>query len=192
MKRLQVLIYSLIGLIFLVSNSCKKENEVFPKVTIKYPLSGGNYDFRDSLLLGVEVVNGDGRVSVNLMDGSTVISVANRLVYQQGSLREYELYFTDKKLKSGKYEIRVLAFNGENRGSDFSEIRYTELPLKLNGFVVLSGKGNNATLTGHDSIGNVKDIQLSGDYPFLAFNSFQQVAITAPAFNGQLTGFSFK
>lgn len=188
---MQVLIYSLIGLILLTNNSCKKEDGAYPKVFIKYPLGTGSYNFRDTLLLGVEVVNGDGRVSVNLMDGARVISVANQLVYQQGSLREYELYFTDKKLISGKYEIRVLAFNGENRGSDFSEIRYAELPLKLNGFVVLSGKGNRATITSYDSIGNVNNIQLGGDYPFLACNSFQQLAITVPAVNGQLTGFSF-
>ncbi len=191
MKRLQVLIYSLIGLLFLTQISCEKENNVYPRVVIRYPLSGGNYDFRDTLRMGVEVVNGDGRVSVSLMDGARVISVAHQLVYQQGNLHEYELYFTDKNLKSGKYEIQVLAFNGENRGSDFSEIRYVELPLRLKGFMTLSGNGNIATVTSYDSIGNIKDIQLNGDYPYLAFNSYQQVGVAAPEVIGQLTAFSF-
>ncbi len=192
MKRLQTLIYSLFGLIFLATSSCQKENDVYPRVEIKFPLSGGSYDFRDTLLLSVDVTKSDGHISINLMDGATVIPIANHLVYQQGSVREYELYFTDRYLESGKYEIRVLAFNGENRSSDFSELRYTELPLRFKGFLALSGDGSSATIASYDSIGDIRDIQLNGDYPYLAFNSFQQFITTAPIRSGKLTGFSFK
>ncbi len=192
MKRLQVLIYSLISLFFFSVLSCKKDNDIYPEVQIKTPLSGGNYAFSDTLILRIEVLKSDGRVSLNIMDGDIVMPIANYLVYQQGSVREYELYFTDRYLTSGNYDIRVQAFNGENSTSDFLKISYTESALRQNGFIVLTQSGNMATIIHSDSSQAQRSFTLTGDYPHLAFNSFQQTGAVVPYLSGQLSGFSLK
>jgi hypothetical protein len=189
MKRLQVLIYSLMALFFFAAAGCKDDSDVYPKVQIVSPLNAGNYNFRDTLLIRVDVRDGDGRIAVNLMEGATVIPIANHLVYQEGSVLEYELYFTDRYLKTGSYDIRVLASNGDNSGSDFLAISYKELPKRLRGVVTLSGNGNNSVLTYRDSIGAQASETFTGDYYEMAFNSFQQNGAMAPYFTGLLTGF---
>lgn len=192
MKRISLFIYSLILIASGFVHSCKDENSTYPQVSISAPLSGGSYSFGDTIRVAFEVVNKQGQVSVDLMNGGTPVSIANKLVNEEGNHFEYELYFTDRYLPSGNYDIRVQAFNGNNSSSDFLEITYHELPLRMRGLVALSGeKGSNFNILRYDSLGNILTQPLTDPAFDLEFNSFQQVIAIASSTNGNLFGYSF-
>lgn len=192
MKRKHPYIYSLIVLLVFAVSSCKEDNSIYPQVTIESPFPVGIYGFNDTLNLKVKVESSDGRVSINLMSENKVLPISNLLVNQEGSVRYYDLYFTDPYLESGNYDLRVQAFNGSNRFSDFFEITYKASPARMKGFVVLSRDQNDlSTITRYDSLWAAESTQLQGDYSYLAYNSREQLLVCAPVTEGKLQGLGF-
>lgn len=183
--------YSLILLVGIITYSCKKENKIYPKVEITSPNTGASYQFNDTIHLVAKVQDANGSYSVNLLDGNTLIPLSGRITYSYANDLEYDVFLKNKYLASGTYDLLLEAYNGENKGSDFIQINYKELMLKIRGVVALSHKGNNATLLKYDSLGSLSQLDLNGDYQYLAVNSKNGFFATAGPETGVLKGYDF-
>lgn len=190
MKRRHFIIYSLIAAFLWVLTSCEKENKTYPQITILTPAMGSSYGYGDTALVKVEVTDSDGSLFLNLLNQNQLVSLAKHLVYQEGDRYEYELYFTDKNLQSGNYDLKVSASNGENSKSEFVEIYYSALPKEMIGLAALSRTGGSTAVLDFWDTDNMQTNQtVAGDQSFLALNSSQARITVAPESDGVLEGF---
>ncbi|MEQ9262447.1 MAG: hypothetical protein RLP14_04730 [Owenweeksia sp.] len=175
----------------LTMHSCKEER-VFPQVSIELPDEGSVYNYGDTIRVRVLVERADEGIIPNVLKGDQVVRFPYEIYDHTDN--EYLLFFfyRDKYLESGNYDIRITTFNGENKSSDFREIRINEFPRRYRGLVAVSGSGTTRLISKVDSSGGVKTVGLSGDHTYVACSgSFNQV-LTAPETSGQFLAFGFE
>lgn len=193
MKRISQLSYSLFLLLLIISFSCRKQNDTYPKVAIISPAEGSSYSFGDTIRVKVEMTLRDGPVRVDILKGDQLQSFSQRMIADYGEEVDFELYFTNRYLAGGSYDLRVQVFNGENHSSDFVKLNLKELPLHFRGWVALTSTLNGTSnLVRMDSAGNVEQQNFGSSYPYLVFNSYQQRAVVAPDSAGNLKAFDFR
>ncbi len=189
MKHLRALIYPLIATVTILQLSCKEE-KVYPKVDILSP-DQGHYRYGDTILVRATASEVNGNVSVSVLKGASIVNLPSSLVYQDGDEYEFEIYFDDKYLESGEYDIRVRAFNEGNGTSKFVKVFLEELEKRVRGVVALSVNWNTATLLKRDSASAITSLSLEGDYHYLSFSGRFDQIVVAPREEGELTSFSF-
>lgn len=181
--------YPLFGLFLIVAISCKKENTVYPNISIAEPSAKSTFQYQDTIFLKVNISNLDGAVVVTLLKEGISTNVGFTQIYSTNGQRYFEAMLGDPNLLSGNYSIRVQAYNGENRSSEFLEIIYQEAELIRLGFACLLQDGVQRQLGLLPDNGSLSTISLSGDYPFLAVNSSLGFIYAAPAFSGKFSAF---
>ena len=181
--------YSLIGLFLIIAISCQKEDKVYPKVSIIQPSSPASYSYGDTLLVEVEVDDMDGPLLVSLLDGDKTVSPGFTKQKVQGRIHFFQAIFDDPNLEGGRYNIRVLAYNGNNRSADFQNITYQIAPRTSLGFALLMDDSGQKQLGFLSRSGSFSQTVLNGDYPHLAVSSSLGYLFTAPEYSGKLTAY---
>ncbi len=171
--------------------SCKEER-VFPEVNILSVGEGTTFDYGDTIQLRVRVDKADEGVLSDILKGDQTTGLPSEIIDREGNEFLIFFYHTDKYLETGTYSIRISAFNGDNRGSDFRQIQLNEFPLRYRGVALLSGEGNQRVLARVDSIGQTITLALSGDFNYVACNGAFDQVLAAPERSGKLAAFGFK
>jgi len=125
--------YFLLALMML---ACRKEEPVYPSLNLDRQGLSSSYRYKDTLRLNFRASNASS-YQIRVLQGARVFPVAQRLIYQDGSDFEVELYFNDPYFPTGNYDLRIQAFNGENGVSTFFEFSYQELALGYRGYALL-------------------------------------------------------
>lgn len=180
-------IYSLISCLLIISISCKKTNETYPEVKILSPAGGTSYSFGDTIFVTVEIEESDGAPLINVLDGSINIGLPYDRIGTNGNQQNFQIYFNNPQVNSGKYSIRASVSNGSNRRSDFLNVYLKQQPLEYLGFVAIAA--NSLIKLDHQGVSEGK--YLNGDHHLLAFNTLQQRVVAAPESYGDLKGFSY-
>ena len=186
MMALKRISFPLIGLLFIIAISCKKEANIYPKVSILEPAPSSTYGYGDTLLLTVAFKDLDGPVLISLLDGDKTVGPGFVKVSSKGDQDIYQAVFDDPYLPGNNYTIRVIAYHGDNRSAEFQKIIYQEASLARLGFAVLLDNGGQRKLGFLSSQGNYTQTTLNGDYPFIAVNPPLGQIVTAPAISGKL------
>lgn len=168
--------------------SCQKDDDTYPIVNIISPEAGSSFSYGDTIRFIAEVQQKDGADNVAVLRGSSVMPFGSRRLSEDSGRIAYEVYYDDRYLNEGKYDLRFTAFNGENKTSAFVAINILPLEKRLSGVVAMSRSGMNREMVWVDSLGQTHQQLLIGDYPFIEFNERQQVAVIAPDTMGSLMG----
>ena len=190
MRRKRSFIYPLIFALLTLSWSCKKSSDISPKVTLLSPAAGSNYTFGDTIRVTAEIEDSDGNYLLNVYEGSRSLGLSTRKVSSSGTTTNFEVYYDRKDISRGNYELKLTAYNGESRDSDFSNIYLEEVPQEFLGLMLLGEGSSGANLIKLDASLNNQNIALQGDYKYLAFSASQEIAMAAPVSDGRLKGFS--
>jgi len=190
MRYVSLFIYSLFAFFLVTSVSCEKE-KIYPDVSVQPGLEN-SYNYGDTILVRFTASKVNGKVRVSVLDGAKVINLPSKQVYQYRNDYEYEIYFNDKYLPSGAYDIRVTAFNEDNGTSKFVKVNLVELQRRRRGVVALAANNSSSTLLRQDSSLAIISKPLNGDYRFLSYSGRFFQVVVAPVENVQLTAFSFK
>lgn len=189
MKPLPPFIYPLFVSFFIMSSSCKKEDKTYPTIEIREPQSGKSFAYEDTIRVQAIITDHDGRASVRVMKGSSVINLSWKKVFDNGREMDFEIYYDERYLEAGEYDLKLSASNGENKSSEFLKILLEELPRRRKGVVALAEAGGDATLIKYKNDGTLSSVSLDGDYAFLAFSGFQERIAVAPVFEGNLKAY---
>ena len=189
MTRQSLFIYSLIFAFLIISNSCEKPNETYPKVVITNPSEGSSYSYGDTILVTAKITDSDGRYVLNVSQNGIGLGLASKLISSSGNTFQFEIYYNRTDITGGLGEIKLTAYNGENRGSDFLEIYLSELPLKYLGWVALAESAGSSELTFSNSNNQRQTINLAGDFHYLSEFDEGRVVMAAPTMLGKLSGF---
>ena len=190
MTRQTPFIYSLFCCFLIISISCKKTNETYPEVVIIEPAAPMAFSFGDTIQIKAKITNSDGQYELSFRKDLQVFSLSSKLVSSEGDIKRFEIYYDRKDLEEGTYELRLKAYNGENSGSDFTEVYLKEVSLEFLGLALLASNTSGSYLLELDTQLSISQISLSGDYSFLEYNSFQGRAVIAPRWSGLLAGYS--
>lgn len=163
---------------------------VYPEISIISPGTGASFDYGDTLLVEAEVRNLEGAIQVNLMDGAQVTGPGFIKVSDHGNRYLFRAIFDDPNLDQKTYTIRVSAYHGENRASEFQSISYRELVLSRLGFAMLSDQSGVRKLFFLPVQGTLEEKTLTGDYSYLAVTPLGGRIATAPAYTGKLTSYN--
>lgn len=189
MTRQSLFIYSLIFAFLIISNSCEKPNETYPEVVITHPIEGSSYSYGDTIFVTAKIADSDGRYVLNVSQNGVGLGLASRKVSSSGDAHQFEIYYTNKDVSGGACEIKLTAYNGENRSSDFLKIYLTELPLEYLGWVALAESAGSSELTFSKSNNQKQTINLAGDFHYLAQFDDGQGVMAAPSMTGKIGGF---
>lgn len=181
--------FPLIGLLLIIAISCGKERILHPKVSIIQPSGLVSYQYGDTLMVELQVLDLDGALLVNLLDGENIVGPGFKLLENEADRYRFYAIFNDPGLDGGQYILRVMAYNGDNRTVDFTSIYYQPGPRMAEGFGLLLDNAGSTELAFLSGSGSFTTSALSGDYPYLAANSSLGYLITAPAYSGKLTAF---
>ena len=181
--------YPLFGILFLIAFSCKKENKQYPNISINAPAEQSVYAYLDTLFLELRITDLDGPVVVSLLRNGASTNLGFEQTYSKDDLRRFEAVFLDPYMLSGAYTIRVQAYNGDNRSSEFLEINYQEAPFVRTGFACVLKDGAQTQLGIKQENGPLISAPVTGDYPFISSSSGLGIIYTAPAISGKLTAY---
>lgn len=193
MRSFRAYIFLIIAVLFL-GMACKKENTSFPEVNILSLNQGGSYEFGDTIRVTASVVGDDGSVTISLLNGAKAqpwLKVSKEKI-------EDTFYFqsilNDINLPTSRYTIKVTAFNGENRRSDFVDVQINGLQKALRGFTYLTKPqgGVSNFINRQDSIARTVSLPLTTyNYGKVAANSLTGQLISLPENSGTILGHSF-
>lgn len=181
--------YPLFGLFLIIAISCKKEKGSYPNISILEPAASRAYQYQDTIFLKVEISNLAGSVVVTLLKNGETTNIGFTQSTSFGNRMSFEALLDDPNLLSGNYTIRVQAYNGENRSSEFLQISYQEAQLSRLGYACLLQDGMQRQLAWLPENGSFTTVNLNGDYPFLQTNSALGYLFVAPAYSGRLSSF---
>ncbi len=143
----------------------------------------------DTIFLKIDISNLDGAVVVTLLKNGQTTNFGFTQKDVTGNLRNFIAVFDDPQMAAGSYTIRIQAYNGENRSSEFLPINYQEADLTRTGFACILLDGTQKQLGWLPENGSLKAISLTGDFPYLTVNPFTGEIIIAPAFSGKLSAY---
>ena len=154
--------YSLLLLATVSSISCEKEDQR-PDIEIISPENGRNVRYNDTLEVEVEASDFTSDFRLSLLDGASPVGINYRKVFEDGDRHVFDIYFRDRYLPSGEYDLRVTAVNGDASKSAFRKLQYRELPLRLLGVALQDGgsidyidsAGNRQAVTGFAGLQNM-------------------------------------
>ena len=164
MKQHSLYSFPLFALLLTVLVACQKE-ELLPEVQILEPRSGQSYRFGDTLKIRAQAKNANTDLQVTLQQNNQPVGLPGITIYGDESEIFRELYYKDRYLEGGTYEVKVTARNSETFISDFRQVQLQALPLRQMGLAYLS----NARLTLLDSAGNTHQTSLAEDFAQIAF-----------------------
>lgn len=179
------------ALLFLTG--CKKENDTFPRVSILSVNQGGSYDFGDTIIVRASIEDRDGPIILSLLQGNSPFSLPSETFSQVGNTYTFLLFVTDKYFETGNYDIRVSAFNGENRSSGFKNIHIDGLEKAYRGISYITTGTAGSTLFKQDSVGNIINRPFTQyKYKKLVSDSRNASLISLPETVGSVQGFDFE
>ena len=140
-KRIRVclLIFTVIALV-----SCKKESTTFPSVVVTEPFANASFYVGDTILVRATLSDPTLRkVQLTLVDENFAPVLSTLNIPVTGSNMEFTKYLIldNFDLETGKYFVRVKAFNENNSASGFQEIGVTGIPLLRMGWNVACSDG---------------------------------------------------
>lgn len=167
--------FPLFALLLFVLLSCKKE--VYPPdVEILNPIQGEKFAFGDTLKIRAQARNAGQGMQVSLQYNNQPVGLPGITIYEDNSEVLRELYYTNRYLSSGTYEVKVTARNSETFRSAFRSVQIKALPMRQKGWAYLSKAGLHLI----DSAGAEQVVALSKNFAQLAFAGRpQQIALRA-------------
>jgi hypothetical protein len=159
MKKIFIIV--LTGLIFSCFYSCQKDTDtVNPKIRILLPFS--NEQFNVGGMIHIQATITDDNtiewIRLGLYDENQVPVLPSEVVYPLTNdyFWEADYYLDDIHLKSGIYELRITAFDGNNTGSGYLLLRLVEIARELERVVMVTQSSGSVNVwsvfTGEPSI----------------------------------------
>jgi hypothetical protein len=187
-KYLILVIFSIVC----ITTSCSDDEGEFARVSIVSINQNGRFDFGDTLIVEADILNKSGAVVATVLDGSKPLGLKFETFSVVGDRHIFFIYANDRYLPSKNYDVRITAFNGENRASDFESVFINELPARLRGICYVTEDNNGSLLYKLDSVGIRTTIPLSG-YSFDKIESDNRNGeiLLAPSTIGPVEGYDF-
>lgn len=192
MKPSPRLIYPLLASLGLLSFGCQKENQTYPTVEIREPENGASYAYGDTIRVEAVIKKRNGIASVSILKGNSVMDFGQEKVFDNTGRVHFELYYNNRYLNGGDYDLKVTAYNGENVGSDFREIHIQDLPKERLGVVAIGTTGGETVLTQYDEEDGIFSLPLNGDHSAVAYNGYQGALAVAPEKEGNLKAYNLQ
>ncbi len=181
--------YPLIYVLLFLTYSCKREAVVFPVVEILQPTEMPVMEYGDTLEIVVKTRRADPGIQLRVLDGTRPLPFGLRLTDQSADTYRYELYYNNRYLQSGTYDIKVTAYNQNQEAHDYLQLKVLELTKVAVGVLILSEEAGESILTLVDSGGQESRVATGGSYDFLAVNANQQMALLAAGYDAPLKGY---
>ncbi|MFT4525273.1 MAG: hypothetical protein ACI85F_001426 [Bacteroidia bacterium] len=180
-----------IGILLVGINSCKKEDELRPEVTVNFPSDGATYHVKDTIRVGFEATDNIllESVGVKLLDSegrlsSTSASAVPGSASYSGIL---SIILEDKYLETGTYSINVRASDGVNQSLAFVSVHLIAFPKNRRSIVALTNSGS-AALHRVDSMGLVSPLSvLNHDGGEVCVNNRNDQAIVVGDIDGKVS-----
>lgn len=192
MKQYTPLIFLIFSIVW-ITTGCSKDEGEFSDVTIVSINQNGSFEFGDTIVVIADITNKDGAVQAVILDGSRQLGFSFELFNTAGNRHTFLIYLDDKYLESGNYDVRISAFNEDNKTSSFQKVVIKELPKYLRGVCFVTDGSNGSTLYKRDSTGIVTTVPLASGYNFnrVAVNNRNGQLIAAPKGAGPVEAFGF-
>lgn len=145
LKMLIRYMFFLFGLLALWSCAGEDNFNPSPQIRVLKPAGELSVNIPDSVHLSAEISDSDtvSRVTLNLLDSakkpvsSPVVIKPERVFY----VLDFHFPVTDTLLESGKYFIRITAFDGEKEFARTISVNLQAVPKQVRGFVLISLNG---------------------------------------------------
>ncbi len=129
-------------LIILSYAGCKKNKDtVAPVIDIVSPTANSSFEVHSSVEIQAHVVDDKKldwvKFDIIDPDGKVVVYQVERSNLSANENLTVQLFIENIHLNSGNYFLRVVAFDGENKHSEFVDIIIQELPLKTDKTILL-------------------------------------------------------
>lgn len=183
-------IYPLFALLLLLVLACKKQNEIYPDLSLLEPYQNQSFDFGDTIFIKLTCTNCEGLPEVHLLYGATIVGLSKYIATGNDGSLNFQIILNEPNLQSGQYTVRAIGYNGANSSADFQNINYKALERELVGISLLSGSSGSTTI-GQFNFGSPIVYQALGyKARLLSSNSRQKTLVSASASTGMLLGLS--
>ncbi|MCK5872901.1 MAG: hypothetical protein KAG26_08745, partial [Methylococcales bacterium] len=170
--------------------SCKKEIISFPVVNILQPVENTAYKVGDTLLVEA-IVNDDNlrKVEMTLVDDNFLPVQLPINVSIGASPFQFtrEFYISNLELETGRYHIRVKAWNDNNYASGFKAIHVSGIPKERLGWNIAMEDQNETQVNFYPAAGNPSlMIGYTGDFIGLETWSAKKRTSVVPRYFGEI------
>ncbi len=193
MKSSQIAILLTFALVVLAG--CRKaKDETPPTVTITAPSNLSNHNVFDVFTVVANVADDSNleQVTVEIQNDQfiTVLSRLNVPVSSNNTTITRAISLHDIHMESGRYYVKVTAFDGVNEGSDYVEINVTGVPLSIEDMFIVSTP-NPGTQEWYSTDGSSVTLHhtFDSEYGGAAVNSYYQNLVTMGTFNDGLVAY---
>jgi len=177
--------------------SCRKEprDTVPPVITITAPSGGQTFYYQNIISIQANVTDDsrldDITVEITNTDNSRVLQSHNITPTSKEQSIQVSIVHDDLYLPSGDYTIKVKAFDGENTGYAFQEIRIVEAPRLLERIFIVHPNGASTSI---DSLHNgtlIPWLNFDGDYAFGGIDSRNNQLVACSTNPAQLSSLTY-
>ncbi len=155
------------------------------------PAKGQSFQFGDTIQVLARLQDAEGNGVISVLDGDQQVQFGSQFISKNGEEVRYELYFNNPSLPNGSYTLKLTAFNGEEKGSDFVKIGLSGLEREFLGLAILDRRGaTDAAVSFLAADGNFRETSLLGDFEHLIYNARQERLVALPYDAWKITGLS--
>jgi hypothetical protein len=116
--------------------ACQTDEPQYPQLNSLQALGGSNWSYGDTLTLQFDAMPMQS-YKLALLAGAELIPIKYRENYRSDDFIEVLVFWDNRYLENGRYDIRLQVFNDGVGASDFLSVNYSGLNLKQTGFALL-------------------------------------------------------